>query len=274
MNNPLQKYFRQPKIYITLPSQGMYYSGDAVDNAIGQLPVMSMTGMDELLLKTPDALMNGEATVRVIQSCVPNIKNAWEVCNLDLDMLLVSMRIATYGSNMSIGHVCPNCGSDNEYTVDLMSLIDHFSKCKYDNKVTIDDLIILIRPLNYRTMTEFNLKNFELQRQLRQSLNLEDEDTKSKIIAELYEKLAVIQNESYIASIESVQAPQTVVNEREFIAEWIINSEKSMFDAIKQQIEKNNQAWRVPDMKVKCESCEHESNIAVQMDQSNFFVDA
>jgi len=274
MNNPLQKYFRQPKIYITLPSQGMYYSGDAVDNAIGQLPVMSMTGMDELLLKTPDALMNGEATIRVIQSCVPNIKNAWEICNLDLDMLLVAIRIATYGSNMGIEHNCPNCGTENEYNVDLMSLIDHFSKCKYDNKVTIDELTISIRPLDYKTMTEFNLKNFELQRQLRQSLNLEDEDAKSKIIAELYEKLAIIQNESYIASIESVQAPQTVVDERAFIAEWIINSEKSMFDAIKQQIEKNNQTWRVPDMQVKCESCEHDSAVAIQMDQSNFFVDA
>jgi hypothetical protein len=274
MNNPLQKYFRQPKIYITLPSQGMYYSGDAVDNAIGQQPVMSMTGMDELLLKTPDALMNGEATVRVIQSCVPNIKNAWEICNLDLDMLLVAIRIATYGSNMGIEHSCPNCGTENEYNVDLMSLIDHFSKCKYDNKVSIDELTISIRPLDYKTMTEFNLKNFELQRQLRQSLNLEDEDAKSKIIAELYEKLAIIQNESYIASIESVQAPQTVVDERAFIAEWIINSEKSMFDAIKQQIEKNNQTWRVPDMQVKCESCEHDSAVAIQMDQSNFFVDA
>jgi hypothetical protein len=245
MNNPLQKYFRQPKIFITLPSQGMYYGGDAVDNAIGQLPVMSMTGMDELLLKTPDALMNGEATVRVIQSCVPNIRNAWEICNLDLDVLLVAIRIATYGNNMGIGHVCPNCGSDNEYNVDLMTLIDHFSKCRYDNKIVINELTILIRPLDYKTMTEFNLKNFELQRQLRQSLDLEDEDVKSKIIAELYEKLAVIQNESYIASIESVQAPQAVVNEREFIAEWVVNSEKSMFDAIKEQIEKNNQTWRV-----------------------------
>jgi len=274
MNNPLQKYFRQPKIYIRLPSQGVYYSGDAVDNATGEIPVMSMTGMDELLLKTPDALMNGDATVRVLQSCMPNIKNAWEVCNLDLDQILVAIRIATYGNGMNIGHICPNCGSDNEYDVDLMSLIDHFNSCKYDNKVVIDDLTIFIRPLNYKKMTEFNVKNFELQRQLRQILDVEDEDAKNKVIAELYEKLAVIQNESYIESIESVQAPAGVVNEREYITEWIINSEKSMFDAIKLQIEKNNQTWRVPEMKVKCESCGHDSLVAIQMDQSNFFVGA
>jgi hypothetical protein len=274
MNNPLQRYFRQPKIYIRLPSQGVFYNGDTVDNATGEIPVMSMTGMDELLLKTPDALMNGDATVRVIQSCVPNIKNAWEICNLDLDQLLVAIRIATYGTTMSIGHTCPNCGSDNDYNVDLMNLINHFNSCKYDNKVVIDDLTIFIRPLDYKKMTEFNIKNFELQRQLRQILDLEDEDAKNKMISELYEKLAVIQNESYIESIESVQAPLGVVNEREYITEWIINSEKSMFDSITSQIETNNQTWRVPNMDVKCEACEHESAVAIQMDQSNFFVGA
>jgi hypothetical protein len=274
MNNPLQKYFRQPKIYITLPSQGMFNSVGSIDNATGQLPVMSMTGMDELLLKTPDALMNSDATVKVIQSCVPNIKNAWEVCNLDLDILLIAIRIATYGSNMELAHTCPNCSSENEYTADLMNIVDHFGKCRYDNKIIIGDLTILVRPLDYKTMTDFNLRNFELQRQLKQSFELEDEEARLKIISDMYEKLSIIQNETYIASIETIQVPAGVVNERNFIEEWVVNSEKSMFDSIKKQIEKNNKSWSIPDMTVKCESCGHESNISIQMDQSNFFVNA
>lgn len=274
MSNPLQKYFRQPKIYLQLPSQGVYYSAGSVDNANGQLAVMSMTGMDELLLKTPDALMNGDATVKVIESCVPNVKNAWEICGLDLDPLLVAIRIATYGNNMTVGHICPNCAADNDYTVDLMTVIDHFSKCRYDNKIQLDDLTVFIKPLNYKTITEFNIRNFELQRQLVQALTIEDEDAKTRVIGELYEKLAVIQNESFIESIDSVQAPSGVVNEREYITEWIVNSEKSLFDAIKTKIDKNNQTWRIPDMPVKCDSCEHEATVTVQMDQSNFFVGA
>jgi hypothetical protein len=274
MNNPLQKYFRQPKIYIALPSQGMFNANGSIENANGQIPVMSMTGMDELLLKTPDALMNGDATVKVIQSCVPNVKNAWEICNLDLDLLLVAIRIATYGNTMEIAHTCPNCSSENEYTTDLMRLIDHFTNCHYDNKIVVGDLTILIRPLDYKTMTDYNLRNFELQRQLKQSFDLEDEELRLKIISEMYEKLSVIQNETYIASIETIQVPDGVVNEREFIAEWVANSEKSMFDSIKQQIEKNNKTWSIPDMDVKCESCGHETSISIQMDQSNFFVSA
>ena len=77
--NPLQKYFRQPKIYIKLPSNGKWYpngSLEVTDNM--EFPVYAMTARDELMFKTPDALLNGQSTVDVIQSCVPSIKNAWD----------------------------------------------------------------------------------------------------------------------------------------------------------------------------------------------------
>ena len=32
-----------------------------------------MTAKDEMMFKTPDALLNGQATVDVIQSCIPAI---------------------------------------------------------------------------------------------------------------------------------------------------------------------------------------------------------
>ena len=64
--NPLSKYFRQPKIYLRLPSKGKFYSpGSLVMTESGELPVYAMTAKDELLIKTPDALLNGEATVEV-----------------------------------------------------------------------------------------------------------------------------------------------------------------------------------------------------------------
>jgi hypothetical protein len=269
--NPLQKYFRQPKVYVSLPSKGIYSDPGAIVNASDQMPIMSMTGMDEILLKTPDALMNGDSTVKVIQSCCPNIKNAWEISNLDLDLILAAIRIATYGNNMEVDHNCAHCGEENTYSIDLMKVIDHFTQCHYDNKVVLKELTILIRPLNYKTMTEFSIRNFELQRQLSQGIGLEDDEAKSKLFTEIYEKLSVIQNDSYIASIDSVQAPDAVVDERAWIAEWVLNSEKSIFESIKEQIDKNNKTWAVPDMTVSCQSCSKENTISIQLDQSNFF---
>jgi hypothetical protein len=72
--NPLRKYFRQPKVFTTLPSRGKYYAEGVLDMpSTNELPVFAMTAKDELIIKTPDALLNGQATVDIIKSCIPNI---------------------------------------------------------------------------------------------------------------------------------------------------------------------------------------------------------
>ncbi len=97
-SNPLAKHFRQPKLYVNLPSGGMFYpQGSLEPTETGEFPVYAMTAKDELMFKTPDALLNGQSTVSVIQSCIPNIKNAWHIPSIDIDAILVAIRMATYG---------------------------------------------------------------------------------------------------------------------------------------------------------------------------------
>ena len=62
--SPLKKFQRQPKIYIDLPSKGKYYESPGImyENSYTNLAVFSMTANDEILYKTPDALINGQAT--------------------------------------------------------------------------------------------------------------------------------------------------------------------------------------------------------------------
>ena len=86
--NPLSSFMRQPKIYIRLPSGGESWPTDSIEIPItGELPVYSMTEKDELMLKVPDALMNGQAIVDVVQHCIPASKNAWMIPNIDLDVI-------------------------------------------------------------------------------------------------------------------------------------------------------------------------------------------
>ena len=63
-HNPLSSFYRAPKLYAKLPSLGKYYSEDIIEMPdSGELPVFAMTANDELLMKNPDALLNGEAVV-------------------------------------------------------------------------------------------------------------------------------------------------------------------------------------------------------------------
>ena len=269
--NPLQKFFRQPKIYISLPSKGIFNKLGSIQGDFSNLPVYGMTGMDEILMKTPDALLSGETTARIFESCCPSIKDGWEVSMLDTDLLLTAIRIATNGNTMTIMHSCPECDSLNEYDVDLSMIIDHFSKCYYDNKIVLKDLIIKLQPLTYKQSTEFSLKNFKIQQQLVQAELIEDQEEKKKIIAAIFVELSLNQHEIFVESIESVDIGTESVSEKSYISEWLKNCDKSIFDEIKEKFNINKKAWTVPKLHVKCSECNHETDVAIELDQSNFF---
>ena len=56
--NPLKKYYRQPKQFIRLPSGYKYYPEGAIEvSESGEIAVYPMTAKDELIFKTPDALL-------------------------------------------------------------------------------------------------------------------------------------------------------------------------------------------------------------------------
>jgi len=104
--NPLQKFFRQPKVYVSLPSKGLYYEPGSLIGDYNNVPVFAMSGMDEIIMKTPDALFTGEATAKVIESCCPYIKNAKTMPSIDIDALLIAIRIATFGEKMTVTQTC------------------------------------------------------------------------------------------------------------------------------------------------------------------------
>lgn len=272
--NPLQQFFRQPKIYIDLPSKGIYSPPGTIQGDVEKLPVYGMTGMDEILIRTPDALLSGETTAKVIESCVPAIKNAWDMSNLDIDLVLAAIRIATYGHTMTVTHVCPKCSAENDYELDLMKVIEHYSQCQFDNQVIVGNLKITLRPLTYKQVTTHSLTNFQLQKRIISAETIENEEEKSKELATLFRDLGELQNEIYTDGIESIDTGSVIVVERPFIREWVLNSESSVFDAIKKVINANKRTWEPPTHSVKCESCGEEGAISVDLDPSSFFVTA
>jgi len=203
--NPLQQYFRQPKIYVKLPSQGMFSKPGAIAGDVNGLPVFGMTGMDEIIMKTPDSLLSGESVAQVIKSCCPGIIDSWELSVLDTDLIFSAIRIATYGNLMSVSHTCNKCQTENEYDLDLNRVVEYFSSCKYDNKIVLENMVIKTQPLTYKQSTMFSLKNFSLQQRLSQAEKLTDKDEQQKIINDLFKELATLQNELYFLSIESVE---------------------------------------------------------------------
>lgn len=271
--NPLANYFRQPKLYIKLPSQGRFYPEGALDKSeIDEYPVYAMTAKDELMLKTPDALMNGQATTEVIKSCVPAIKNPWRMPSIDLDAVLIAIRIATYGENMEFTSTCPNCGHFNDLVFNLLGYLDQTHNFEYDNKIDIPPLTIYIRPYSYKEVTQTNIKTLQ-QRKIIDIVNDNSitEEEKLEKFGESFVKLTQLTVDVIAGCVEKIETPDGIVDDQILIKDFIENSDKSTFNAINSRIVDLKEKIALKSQHTKCQECEHEYDIEITMDQANFF---
>jgi len=278
-HNPLQKYFRQPKIYLSLPSGGKFYpegSLEVTDN--NEYPVYPMTARDELTMKTPDALLNGQATVDMIQSCVPNIKNAWVIPSLDLDAILIAIRIATYGDTMDIDIKTPVTGEEKSFTVDLRIMLDGLISKEFGETFEMNGLTIHVRPLSYREFTDTSLKTFEEQR-IFALVNNEDmaEEEKLQKFNESFRKLTDITVGTLEKSIWRIDAGEDSVTNPAWIKEFVSNAEKGLFSALTEHLEKQREKFKIKPLVIDATEDEiakgvpETYEVPITFDQSNFF---
>ncbi len=229
---------RQPKIYIKLPSNGAFWEPGSLEMPeTGEFPVYSMTAKDELLLKIPDALMNGQAVVDVIQHCVPNIKNAWAIPSIDLDVVLIAIRIATYGEKMTVP---VDDKIDLEYDVDLRYVIDsQMNSIKWDPIIPINaDITVYVKPVDYRQITNSALQTFETQKIL-QVANDDSlpEAEKIRLFKESFKKLTEVTVDTISASIFRIDTSQGSTDNPVYIKEFIDDADKEVFNKVQNHIE-------------------------------------
>lgn len=274
--NPLSQYFRQPAIYIRLPSQGRYYAPEAIDMpANGELPVLPMTTLDEITYRTPDALFNGQAVVSVIQSCIPNILDAWAVPSMDIDTILIAIRIATYGHDLDVDSKCPKCEGDNRFGVDLRTLLDSIRSPDYNQGLRHGDLEIYFQPMTYHDINISNLQQFEDQKTLQ---ILDDTDAtaeqRAARMSDILRKLNEVTVQALTKSIRSVRTPTATVTEPGLIGEWLANCDRQIFKIIRDHIISTKQSGEIPPLKFTCPECQHQYEQVLTLNMSDFFADA
>ena len=269
----MSQWYRQPKIYIRLPSNGEFYPPGSLDvSATGEYPVYAMTAKDELMFKTPDALLSGQSTVEVIKSCVPAVLDPWKMPSLDVDVVLMAIRIATYGENMEISSVCPECGAENDYVFNLINFISKVQSFKYESVIDCDPLVVHVRPYTYQEMTKTGLKAFEQQRvfSIINDDKLSDEK-KLEMFGESFIKLTELTVDIVAGCISKVESPTGVVDNQEHIKEFLNNSPKEIFEKISNHVTAVKEKIEIPPQDAECKECKIKFKIPITMDQSNFF---
>jgi hypothetical protein len=273
-DNPLLKYFRQPAIYIKLPSNGRWWKEDAVDLPVnGELPIYPMTTKDEITLKTPDALMNGSGVADVMTSCVPNIKNAWEMPSIDMDAVLIAIRIASYGHNMDFDSKCPHCQHDNRHTQDLRDSLASVRCPDYDTPVELAELTVKLKPTRYVEANRSKQINFEEQKMLQalESADL-DPDVKAVQVSGAMKKLIEIGLEVLTAATESITINHTnIVTNPRHIYEFYENTESAIVKVVQDRLAELNRQAGLVASRVVCEECEKSYQVPIEFDYASFF---
>ena len=271
--NPLQRFFRQPAIYIRLSSRPQDWPPGAIDLPTnGELPVYPMTAIDEITYRTPDALFNGEAVVSVIQSCIPAIRDAWAVPSTDFDSILVAIRIASYGHEMDIGTKCPSCETETDFGLDLRTVIDNLRSGDYTQPLTVGDLTFYFRPLNYRQMTASSQVQFEQQKTL-QLLDQADvsEEVKVERLNTTMKHLLDVTVRALAESITEIRAQGTIVNDPDHFEDFLKNCDRGLFNTVRDRVIELREQSELRPLKITCPSCQHKYEQAFTLDMSRFF---
>jgi hypothetical protein len=274
--NPLAKHFRQPAMYLKLPSQGRWWPEGSLDLPVtGEVPIYPMTARDEITMKTPDALMNGTSTVNVLQSCCPSIVDAWKMPAVDVDPVLIAIRVATYGKAMDFTAVCPHCGTVNEHAIDLTVMLSNSSPADWSQPVKINGLEITLKPQSYEDYNKNNLLNFEEQQLMKlvQDESLSEAD-KTKQFEVLFQRLIETGISQITKSIDNIKLEDgTVVKQSDYINEFLDNCETAVWDAIKAQLEKIKKQSAFNEITLTCtnDPCSKDFVTPFVFEQSNFF---
>jgi|TARA_R110000851_G_scaffold87922_2_gene191690 hypothetical protein len=278
MSSFLQNHQRQPKLFVDLPSKGKWYTDSCLqDMQSTSVPVYGMNAMDEILFKTPDALFTGRATAEVIHSCIPTILDPWELVGYDIDFILISMRISTYGDDMPVTTNCPKCSTENQSRISLGKLLEGFDNYPLDFKFEEGGFEFNIRPITYKKTSEFSMQNYALQRELWQVQQIERTEANAldleKKLQDVYARTSLLNLELAVSHIESIAKDGEIESDLEEVSNFIKTSDMAFYAKLKDKIFELTQKWNFPLFDVVCENeeCNHKYKTNLDIDYSNFF---
>jgi hypothetical protein len=277
--NPPSKFYRTATLSVKLPSRGSVYDDGVVElNDELEVDVLPMTAQDELILQNPDALLNGEAVTKVISSCVPDVKAPKKLLSCDIDVLMIAIRVASYGDDATMEPSCPKCNETNSYTLNLDNLLNHAETLDQEYETVIDgSLTVFISPSKFENVMKQQkaiFHNTKLEQAIRDP-DLSDEK-RMKILSQVFDQMARLTFEQTLDAIKKVvftsdDGELIEVTDKNHITEWLNNIDKQSVDTIQDKIAEVNSKGIEKTIPAKCVHCEYMWEATIEFNPVNFF---
>ncbi len=283
--NPLKNYLRTPKTYVVLPSQGKFSKLKTQSEITGEIPIFPMTAKDEIMLRNPDALLNGESLVSVIKS-VTGIEDVYNLAANDIDVILLACRYATYGNELEVETTCQKCNHEFTLNVNIEAILSTIVELKDEYIVDLPNgLKIYLRPYTFKDNQLIALQAFRETNALNK---LTDENSKVDEMQQLltfnrsFQALADLNIKILANSIIKIIIPrdindensiETTVKEPEHIHDWVKSISREEAEEITKVAEEVNQEGIKRDFEVTCEKeeCDHTYKQKLEFNPASFF---
>jgi hypothetical protein len=272
-SNPLSKYFRKPTIYVQIPTGGRF--NPEIDKTIlDEIGILPMNAIDEISMQNPDELLNGEALINLIKSCVPSIPNPRNLCNIDAELLYLAIKYATYGKNIQHLHTCTKCKEQAEYNIDINNILDKFPDIEDVGPVEYEDLKIHVHPPKLESLTRIALIDVEQHRilnSMKSTAEGGDEMEMAKQFAISFRKVSTQTIGLLISSIARIETPDSVVTDEDTIKEFINNVPTTVIKQIDERIRTlSKKPEGLTTFEFICEACEHPDEVTFELNPVNF----
>ena len=99
-----------PSVSVALPSGGRWYEEGVLAAGVDplDLPVGVLGILAEQNYRDPWLMLSGEAIPRMMKGVCPSILQAQNLCELDLETILLASRLVSYGPKIELTHNCSN----------------------------------------------------------------------------------------------------------------------------------------------------------------------
>ncbi len=276
----LDEYKRQPKLFVDIPSSGTFYDHTVFeDSQFVQIPIYAMTAADDIMAKTPDALFSGKAVASVLESCVPLLKDPWQLIKTDLEYLLTAIRIASTGSKTDMKATCNVCNTENAVEIDLQNVLAHYDNFNPAASFKFKDLTINLRPITFKQLSDLGIELYQKQRTLFQLQAADmDQDEKNKQAAAVANDVLTLTTRALTKYIISISKDDKAETNSNIISNFIEENDSEISKMFTTEITKFITLASYPELKIQCageindERCTNTYSVEYNSDFSSFFV--
>jgi len=256
-SNPLLQKAFIPGETFTLPSKGLMYSNGEIDDTVrnGEIIVNPMVTYEELILKTPDRLLNGTGIEEVFKRCAPQILKPLDLFAKDLDYVLICLRKITYGDEISMEYAHDCDDESRNYSISLSEMMAASKamdshNIEKDYTITLpNEQVVKVHPPRYSQILNFF-----------QSYDMDAETVDTKAVA-----AQVVTNT--VGLIYSVDG----ITDKTQIKEWVEQIPSGYVRLITEVIDKATEWGPNLVSKKECHNCHKQIELEVSLNPISFF---